>query len=166
MYLIIGLVIVVVIVVLYLKMKPKKQKTISVIDDKVKARIQTFINEIISDYYNEYRINYLSVRFNIRELESNKSYAFKTKRIGTLKDILEYSKVPLGIKYLDQFIQNKYSVNISENNQLPFITEITRIEGKIKAVESVKHILNEEDYTKLITELNEDITYYKDKYVK
>jgi len=166
MSLIVGLGIVVVIVVLFLKMKPKTSKTTSgvIVDDKVKVHIVAFINEIISDYYNEYRINYLSARYNIKELESDTSYVFKTKRIGSLIDILDYSQVPFGDKYLEGLIVEKYNVVISADDQLPFIIEISRIEGKIKAVESVKAFLPEEDYKRLIIELEEDILYYKNRY--
>ncbi len=49
-------------------------------------------------------------------------------------------------------------------NQLPFLIEISRINGKIKAVESVKEMLSGDDYKRLIAELDDDILYYKNKY--
>ena len=166
MSLIIGLVIVLLIIVLFLKFKQKKIKTNSgnIVDDKTKDEIIAFFNEIVEDYHNEYRINYLSARYNIKELESDTSYVFKTKRIGSLIDILDYSQIPFGEKYLEELIIKKYNVIISNDNRLPFLIEISRINGKIKAVESVKEVLSGDDYKRLITELEDDILYYKNKY--
>jgi hypothetical protein len=166
----IGLVIIVsiviLIVVMFFKMKSMAIKTTSAIapDDKVKDAIEEFVEEIISDYYNEYRINYLAVRHNIKELESNTSYAFKTKKIGSLINILDIKQVSYGVKYIGELILKKYNVVIPVDKHLSFIIDISRIEGKIKAVESVKALLPIEDYKKLISELEEDIIYYIKKY--
>ena len=166
MSLVIGLVLVLIIIVFFLHKQSTAVKTSSVIviDDKVKTGIITFVDQIILDYYNEYQINYLSVRYNIKELESETSYVFKTKRIGTLANILDFNQVSFGEKFLKELIEEKYNVVVSIADQLSFITEISRIEGKIKAVESVKNILLEEDYKRLISEFEEDIIYYKNKF--
>jgi hypothetical protein len=148
----------------YFNKTKNKNTSDTVIDDKVQFAIVNFINEIISDYYDEYRMNYLAVRYDITELESETSYVFKTKRIGTLANILDYNQVSFGEKFLKELIEKKYDVVVPINTQLSFITEISRIEGKIKAIESVKDLLTEKDYKRLKSELEEDLIYYKKKY--
>lgn len=163
----IGLVIVVIlIVVLFFKMKPTAIKTTSSIApyDKVKNVIEEFVEGIILDYYNEYRSNYLAVRYNIKELESNTSYVFKTKKIGSLINILEIKQVSYGVKYLGELILKRYNVVVPVNDHISFIIDVSRIEGKIKALESVKALLPIDDYKKLISELEEDVIYYIKKY--
>lgn len=166
MFIVIG-VIVVIATLLFFVYKKQTAPNISdneVLNKKTKEIIKEFLNEIVSDYYNEYRINYLANRYNIKVLESETAYVFKTKRIGSLSSMIDYSQVDLGAKYLIRIIVEKYQVNIPINEQLAFITEVSRIEGKIKAVESVKSLLPEEDYKRLISELEDDIIYYKQKF--
>lgn len=166
MYLIIGLSIAVLIVVFFFY---KKSTTVNntkniAVNDKVKNAILEFVDEIILDYRNEYLMNYLAVRYNIKEFESETSYVFKTKGIGSLANIIDFDQVSLGVEYLTELIVAKYNVNIPVGDQLSFITDISRIEGKIEAVESVKSLLPEDDYKRLTGELQEDILYYKRKY--
>ena len=166
MYLIIGLIIAVVIGVLFFYKKTKVVSTTTDIveDDKVKKAILKLINEVILDYRNEYLMNYLGARYNIKEFEPETSYVFKTKRIGSLANIMDFDQVPFGKKYLTELIVEKYNINIPVDDQLSFITEVSRIEGKIEAVESVKALLPEEDYNRLTEELQDDIIYYKKRY--
>ena len=131
---------------------------------EIEKSIDSFIKDIILDYYHEYRINYLGVRYNIKDLATENTYVFKTKRIGSLSNIVDYSQVPAGEKYLHNLIFKKYNTEVSEDEQLEFITEISRIEGKIQAVESVKSEMPDEDYRRLIGELQEDKMHYKRKY--
>ncbi|MCG8748646.1 hypothetical protein [Tenacibaculum finnmarkense] len=146
------------------KKEEKKENKNNTFDVKSKGIILAFIDEVILDYYNDYGINYLSVRFNLREFESETTYVFKTKKIGSLANILDFNQVSAGEKYLTELIMEKYNIAIPVDEQLFFITEISRIEGKIKAVKSVKESLSSEDYKRLISELNEDIIYYKNKF--
>ncbi len=159
----IGLAVVVVGYLLYKKATAPKMKTEG-LDEGVKDSIDSFINDIILDYYNEYRVNFLAIRYNIKELETTTSYVFKTKRIGSLSGIVGLDQVSSGEKYLGELIHERYNVFVPADEQLSFITEVSRIEGKMKAVESVKGSLPEEDYNKLISELKEDMVYYKRKY--
>lgn len=159
-----GIAVIVVGYLLFKKASSPKTKVDKGIDDDAKHAIDYFINSIISDYYNEYRINYISVTYNLKELETKTSYVFKTKRIGSLSNIVDFSQVSSGEKYLKKLIEKKYNILLSTDNILLFIIEVSRIEGKIKAVESVKMQIPEDDYSKLIGELEEDIIYYKKKY--
>lgn len=131
---------------------------------EIEKTIDSFIEDIIMDYFHEYRINYLGVRYNIKDLATENTYVFKTKRIGSLSNIVDYSQVPAGEKYLNKLIFKNYNTEVPEDEQLEFITEISRIEGKIQAVESVKPEIPEEDYSRLLNELQEDKMHYKRKY--
>jgi len=126
--------------------------------------IDSFIEDIILDYYNEYRINYLGVRYNINELASEATYVFKTKRIASLSSIVDYNEVAAGEKYLNNLIVENYNIDVPIDNQLELITEISRIEGKIRAIKSVKTFIPEEDSSRLKNELDEDLLHYKRKY--
>lgn len=161
-----GIGIAAVIVGYYFYKKSTAVKTTSKLgnNEEVRIALGSFVNDIIQDYYNEYRFNFLAGRFNITELEREKSYVFETKRIGSLVNIVGFNKVSIGEEYLGEIIIEKYNVVIHADDQLSFITEMSRIEGKIKAVESVKAQLPKEDYNKLIGELEEDLNYYKEKY--
>lgn len=161
----IGIVVIIVgCYLLYKKSKVAKRKSDPEINEKVKDTIVSFINDIILDYYNEYRVNYLAVRFNIKELETTTSYVLKTKRIGSLSSIIDYYHESTVVEYLKQNIINKYDILVPVDDQLEFVTEVSRIEGKIKAVESVKDKLPVEDYNNLMRELEEDMIYYKKKF--
>ncbi|WP_452218572.1 hypothetical protein [Lacinutrix undariae] len=165
MYITVGVIIILVLVFIYFK---KSARTTVILGDDTNHKsneiIEDFIKEIILDYYNEYRINFLAVRFDINELSVEKNYVFKTKRIGSLANILDYNQLQSGEKKLKELISTKYNIIVSINDQLSFITEISRIEGKIKALDSVKASLHLEDYLRLKNELEEDIAYYIKKY--
>ena len=133
------------------------------VDDNVAILINGFIQDIIFDYYNEYRINYLATRYNLEALEE-KTYVFKTKKIGTLNGILEYNQVPLGDNYINHLIHQNYNVAVLDDDQLSFIIDVSRIEGKMKAVESIKIEIPREDYIILMSDLEEQLSYYKNKY--
>jgi len=166
MYLIFCLAIAGIIVIFFFYNKTAlvdKPKYIAV-DHKVEKVIIEYVDEIISDYCNEYLTNYLTVRYNLTEFQSETSYVFKTKGIGSLANILDFTQVSFGVRYLEELVVKKYNVNIPVDDQLSFITYISRIEGKIKAVDSVKYLLPEKDYNRLISELKDDIVYYKNKY--
>jgi hypothetical protein len=131
---------------------------------EIEKALDSFMEDIRDDYSNEYRINYLGVRYNIPELASESTYVFKTKRVGSLSSILEYNQLETGEKYLNDFIRINYNTEVPVDDQLEFITEISRIEGKIRAVESVKSLIPAEDYSRLNDELEEDKLHYKRKY--
>ena len=160
----IGIAVVVAGYYIYKKATATKTKKERGIDEGTKHAINSFIDDIILDYYNEYRINYLAVRYNIKELETKTSYVFTTNRIGSLSSIVDFSEISSGEKYLEDLLYERYNVVVPADDQLSFITEISRIEGKIKALESVKAQIPKEDYNKLICELEEDVMFYKKKY--
>ena len=162
----VGIGVAVVIIGYLLYKKSSKTKAAPELENsgEIEKAIDSFIEDIIMDYYNEYRINYLGVRYNIKDLATENTYVFKTKRIGSLSNIVDYNQVPAGEKYLNKLIVKNYNIEVPENEQLEFITEISRIEGKIKAVESLRSEIPEEDYRRLKSELQDDITHYKSKY--
>ena len=69
-----------------------------------------------------------------------------------------YGKKPIILK--------KYNVSVPEAHKLPFIIETSRIEGKVKAVESVKNSLPHDDANSLSMELQEDIQHLIKKYTR
>src|SRR5690606_33086809 len=52
---------------IYKKATSPKTKKEGGIDETAKHSIDSLINEIIEDYYHEYKINFLAVRYNIKE---------------------------------------------------------------------------------------------------
>ncbi|WP_034919679.1 hypothetical protein [Gillisia sp. CAL575] len=131
---------------------------------EIEKAINSFIEGIIIDFYNEYRINYLGVRYNIKDLATENTYVFETKRVSSLSSIINYNQILTGEKYVSKVICKKYKIEVPVSDQLEFITEISRIEGKMRAVDSVKNLIPEEDSNRLKKELQEDLLHYKTKY--
>ncbi len=147
--------------------KKRKQEPSIIADNSVSKKvIDQFILNIKNDYEKEYKHNFLSIRYDIDIYKTDKSYIFKTKYISGLSELFNSNdEIIEGEKYLVKLISDKYNISIGPVfNQLLFITDVSRIEGKIMAVENVKSYLDNKDYISLLDKFQSQKNDLLEKY--